>query len=405
MNAIPSSINKSLSLARKENKNAFIVVVSFHLFFFFFVVVVGNSAQHSVSEPVPAHRCRARRPRPKTRSKRPFSLSPRPAPPPSGPTGAFPFPPPFFPPAPAPTAPRIPAHVREDRPPRFPPRARIAPPSPEPSQREETVPRSGAAYRGATPRGARGSTTRCRGRQRRGTPGSRPAAPQSCGAKRTPLVSTARPRHASVPPPAAPSAGPLPALKESSHPVTIIRFQSERVCRGRAQHSAAPAACSALLRAPVACTSGEGNTKLFPSEILQTSSTKMYCNSRKSVHAIMNSVFLLNPSAQSPNQIIVIMALQFCWEDLSGPSQPLKKTIFQRDRCPVCRNRAWPRASSMSGKQNPTPVPKAGDPEVWECPVVQARLCQQATPQHQPRQLSQQSQSHPKSGAPEVECK
>lgn len=267
------------------------------------------------------------------------------------------------------------------------------------------MPRSGAAYRGATPRGARGSTTRCRGRQRRGTPGSRPAAPQSCGAKRTPLVSTARPRHASVPPPAAPSAGPLPALKESSHPVTIIRFQSERVCRGRAQHSAAPAACSALLRAPVACTSGEGNTKLFPSEILRTSSTKTYCNSRKSVHAIMNSVFLLNPSAQSPNQIIVIMALQFCWEDLSGPSQPLKKTIFQRDRCPVCRNRAWPWASSMSGKQNPTPVPKAGDPEVWECPVVQARLCQQATPQHQPRQLSQQSQSHPKSGAPEVECK
>lgn len=285
-------------MARKENKNAFIVVVSFHLFFFFFVVVVvGNSAQHSVSEPVPAHRCRARRPRPKTRSKRPFSLSPRPAPPPSGPTGAFPFPPPFSPPAPAPTAPRIPAHVREDRPPRFPPRARIAPPSPEPSQQEETVPRSGAAYRGATPRGARGSTTRCRGRQRRGTPGSRPSAPQSCRAKRTPLVSTARPRHASVPPPAAPSAGPLPALKESSHPVTIIRFQSERVCRGRAQHSAAPAACSALLRAPVACTSGEGNTKLFPSEILQTSSTKTYCNSRKSVHAIMNSVFLLNPSA------------------------------------------------------------------------------------------------------------
>lgn len=42
---------------------------------------------------------------------------------------------------------------------------------------------AGAAYRGATPRGCRGSTTRCRGPRRRGRPGSRPAAPQSCRGK------------------------------------------------------------------------------------------------------------------------------------------------------------------------------------------------------------------------------
>lgn len=200
----------------------------------------------------------------------------------------------------------------------------------------------GAAYRGATPRGAHGSRTRCRGRRRRGTPGSHPAVPQSCRAKRTSLTSTARPCHTSVPPSAAPNAGPLPVLKESSHCVTIIRFQSEWACWGRAWSSAAPAACSAPLCAPVACASVEGNTKLFPSEILQTSSAKMHCNSRKSVHVVMNNVFLLNPSALSPKQIIIIVALQFCWEDLSGPSQTLKKSIFQRDRCSVCGTEPGP---------------------------------------------------------------
>lgn len=43
--------------------------------------------------------------------------------------------------------------------------------------------RAGAAYRGATPRGARESTTRCRGRRRRGRPGSHLAMPRSCGGK------------------------------------------------------------------------------------------------------------------------------------------------------------------------------------------------------------------------------
>lgn len=42
----------------------------------------------------------------------------------------------------------------------------------------------GPPYRGATPRGAHGSTTRCHGRRRRGRPGSRHAAPPSCGGKR-----------------------------------------------------------------------------------------------------------------------------------------------------------------------------------------------------------------------------
>lgn len=45
--------------------------------------------------------------------------------------------------------------------------------------------RAGPAYRGATPRGARESTTQCRGQRRTGRPGSLPAAPRSCGAKRT----------------------------------------------------------------------------------------------------------------------------------------------------------------------------------------------------------------------------
>lgn len=127
-------------------------------------------------------------------------------------------------PASDPTAPQILGHVWEDRPQRF-PRGfgaatpfRIALLPPVPSQREEMVLWLGAAYRGATPRGARGSRTRCRGRRRRGTPGSRPAVPQSCRAKRTQLASTARPCHTSVPS-AAPSAGLLPALKENSHHV------------------------------------------------------------------------------------------------------------------------------------------------------------------------------------------
>lgn len=42
----------------------------------------------------------------------------------------------------------------------------------------------GPPYRGATPRGAHGSMTRCHGRRRRGRPGSRHTAPPSCGGKR-----------------------------------------------------------------------------------------------------------------------------------------------------------------------------------------------------------------------------
>lgn len=70
----------------------------------------------------------------------------------------------------------------------------------------ERVRPAGAAYRGATPRGARGSTTRCRGRQRRGRPGSRPAVPRSCGGKedtvreRAPTTTTSASRPRPLPP-------------------------------------------------------------------------------------------------------------------------------------------------------------------------------------------------------------
>lgn len=87
MNAIPSSINKSLSLARKENKNAFIVVVSFHLFFFFSLLLLLVTApstrfQNPFRLTGAAHAGPDRRPDPSARSHCPRGPPRRPPAPP-----------------------------------------------------------------------------------------------------------------------------------------------------------------------------------------------------------------------------------------------------------------------------------------------------------------------------------
>lgn len=80
--------------------------------------------------------------------------------------------------------------------------------------------RAGAAYRGATPRGARESTTRCRGRRRRGRPGSHPAVPRSCGGKEN--VSGC----VSLPP--SPLAGPSPCYRLATDTGSPLCDRSQR---------------------------------------------------------------------------------------------------------------------------------------------------------------------------------